>query len=284
MYRHLNVSKQSVHQKLNRDQRDLERSQQFIDKAEAIREDHPELGCRKMAILIKEPGYGRDKTEGLLLKNGFRILYPPNYIKTTHSVRFSRFKNLIEGLRIKAINKVIQTDITYLWIKDRFYYLVFIIDLYSRYIIGYNASCGLETEANIKALKMMINLRGKENLKQLIHHSDKGTQYNCKKYLDILEAHDIKVSMCKQAWENAYAERINRTIKDEYLRHRNISCLQSLRKELTRAVKLYNTKRPHWSLPQQMAPANFEAYVNKLSKNKKPKMLLYKPSELLSTT
>lgn len=266
-----------MHQKLQRYELQFGRSQQFLDKAEAIREEHPELGCRKIALLIKEAGYGRDKTEGLLLKNGYRVLYPPNYIKTTHSVRFSRFKNLIEGRVIKDINKVIQTDITYLWIKDRFYYLVLIIDLYSRYITGYNASCGMETEANIKAFRMMISLRGSKNIKDLIHHSDKGSQYNCKKYLDILEEYNVRVSMCKEAWENAYAERINRTIKHEYLRHRNISDLQSLKTELTRAVKLYNTKRPHWSLPQQMTPASFEDYVNKLSKNKRPEMLIYKP-------
>jgi len=222
---------------LQRYQKSVERSQQFIDKAEAIREDHPEMGCRKMAIILKQRGCGRDKTEALLLAAGFRVIYPPNYIKTTHSVRVHRFGNLIEGLIIKSINKVVQTDITYLWVKDRFYYLVFIIDVYSRFITGYHASCSLEAEANMKALAMMIKRRGKENIKGLIHHSDKGSQYNCIEYLSILKEHGIKVSMCNEAWENAYTERINRTIKDEYLRHRNIDCLETLRKEMNRAIK-----------------------------------------------
>jgi len=268
---------------LQRHQSGLERSQQFIEKAEALREDHPEMGCRKMALILKQPGSGRDKTEALLLVAGFRVIYPPNYTKTTHSVRLHRFGNLIEGLEIKGINKVVQTDITYLWVKDRFYYLVFIIDVYSRVIIGYHASCGLKAKANIKALRVMIALRGKQNMKGLIHHSDRGSQYNCTEYLGVLKEHGIKVSMCNEAWENAYSERINRTIKDEYLRHRDIDCLETLRKEMDRAVKLYNQKRPHWSLPGQMAPATFEDYVNKLSKMKKPKMMIYKTVELLST-
>lgn len=268
---------------LQRHQSKLETLQQFIEKAEVLRDDHPEMGCRKMALILKQRGCGRDKTETLLMSSGFRIIYPPNSTKTTQSERFSRFGNLIEGKVIKGINQVVQTDITYLWVKDRFYYLVFIIDVYSRRITAYNASCGMEAEANIKALNMMIELRGKENIKGLIHHSDRGSQYNCKEYQSALKQHGIKVSMCINAWENAYTERINRTIKHEYLRHRNIDNLSSLSKELDKAIRLYNEKRPHWSLLQQMAPVKFEEYVDKLPKRKRPKVVIYKADEELST-
>ena len=103
---------------LQRHQQGIERSQQFIDKAEALREDHPEMGCRKMALKLKQPGSGRDKTEALLLRSGFRVIYPPNYIKTTHSVRIRQFGNLIEGLVVTSINKVVQTD-SYLSVGER---------------------------------------------------------------------------------------------------------------------------------------------------------------------
>jgi len=264
---------------LQRHQSSFESSHQFIEKAEALREDHPEMGCRKMALIIKQRGFGRDKTEALLMASGFRVIYPPNCIKTTHSVRLRQFGNLIEGLVINGINKVVQTDITYLWVKDRFYYLVFIIDVYSRFITGYHASCSLEAQANMKALQMMIQVRGKENIRGLIHHSDRGSQYNCKEYLGALKQHGIKISMCNEAWENAYTERINRTIKHEYLRHRKITCLQALRKEMKRAIRLYNETRPHWSLLQQMTPVVFEEYVNKLPKTKCPNMVIYKAAE-----
>jgi putative transposase len=261
----------------------VEKSEQFIEKAAAIRDDHPAMGCRKMALILKGRGWGRDKIEDLLLAGGFRVIYPPNYTKTTHSVRFHRFGNRIEGLILKSINKVVQTDITYLWIKDRFYYLVLIIDVYSRLVVGYHSSCGMEATANMKALSMMIDLRGKDNIKGLIHHSDRGSQYNCNEYLAMLKKHRIRPSMCNEAWENAYSERINRTIKDEYLKHRKIQCLQSLRKEMDKAIKMYNEKRPHWSLVKQMPPAEFEEYVNKLPKRKRPKVVIYKALAGLST-
>ena len=260
---------------LNRQQTRLAKMQEFIERAESLRGKHPEMGCRKMALKLKDKGFGRDKIEFLLLRSGFRIVYPPNYMKTTQSVRIHQFDNLIKGLEIKGINKVVQTDITYFWMNGRFGYLVFIIDVYSRLIVGYHASTGLQSEANMKALEMMIKLRKRENLKGLIHHSDKGSQYHSKEYLKALTDLGIKISMCDQAWENAYSERINRTIKNEYLRHRKIDSLEKLRKNMDIDVKAYNTDRPHWSLPQQMAPATFEQYVTKLEKSKRPLIRIY---------
>src|SRR5437660_10309462 len=120
---------------LKRQQSRFVKWQQFIEKAEAIRVVHPEMGCRKMALKLKDRGFGRDKIEGVLLRSGFRVMQPPNYTKTTQSIRTHRFKNLIEGLRVNGINKVVQTDITYFWMNGRFGYLVFIIDVYSRLIV-----------------------------------------------------------------------------------------------------------------------------------------------------
>jgi len=254
----------------------LHRGEEFIKKAEGLRGKHPELGCRKMALKLKVKGFGRDKIEDLLLSSGFRILYPPNFTKTTQGVRKTNLKNLVEGLLVKGINEVVQSDITYFWMNGRFGYLVFIIDVYSRLIVGYHASFGLQTEGNMKALTMMIKLRGKANLKGLIHHSDRGTQYDSTIYRKMLTDHGIQISMCKEAWENAYAERINRTMKNEYLRHRKIESLRHLRKHLANDVKAYNTDRPHWSLANQMSPVSFERYVNELQKSKRPEMTIYK--------
>lgn len=275
----MGLSKQSVHQMMQRHKYTLVRGEEFIKKGHCLRDKHPVLGCRKMAMKLKVPGFGRDKMEELFLNSGFRISYPPNYTKTTQSVGGNKFKNLIEGLLVKGINEVVQSDITYFWMNGRFGYLVFIIDVYSRLIVGYHASFGLQTEGNMKALAMMIKLRGKANLKGMIHHSDRGSQYDSIKYRKMLTDHGIQISMCKEAWENAYAERINRTMKHEYLRHREIDTLKLLRKHLAKDVKAYNTDRPHWSVIKQMAPETFETYVKQLPKSKRPEMTIYKHDE-----
>lgn len=235
------------------------------------------MGCRKMALKLFGMGLGRDRIEGLLLQSGFRVSYPPNYTKTTHSQRYSVYKNLISGLKVNGINQVVQSDITYLWVMNRFYYLVLIIDVYSRRIVGYHASSTMEAEANIAALNMMITQRGKGGVKGMIHHSDKGTQYHSIAYLKLLKDHGIKVSMCDEAWKNAYTERLNRTVKDEYLKLRDIKDLTELKKELKRTVKLYNESRPHWSLPKQLSPAGFEAAAETWLK--KPVLILFKTED-----
>ena len=267
------MSKQAIHQKIRRDRQVVNQESKFIEKAQRVRKDHPMLGCRKLAIKLKQPGMGRDKLERLLLQSGMRVSYPPNYTKTTQSVRRSAFPNLIKGLRLNGINQVVQTDITYLWVRNRFYYVVLIIDVYSRKIVGYEASDNMRVEGNITALKMMIKLRGKENVSGMIHHSDRGSQYHATDYLQLLEDNGIKISMCSEAWENAYTERLNRTVKDEYLKHRKIEDLQDLKKQLANVVKLYNESRPHWGLPGQLAPLAFETAVEE--NEKRPVMDLY---------
>lgn len=276
-----NISKQAVDQYHKKSLEKLTEAEQFIEKAGAIRKRNPMMGCRKIALKTRGPGWGRDKVEQLLLSNGYRILYPPNYIKTTRPQYDLIFPNLIEGIMLNGINQLIQTDISYIWINGDFYYLVFIIDVYSRRIVSYNAGENMEASANIKALTMMMQTRKQYCLKNMIHHSDRGSQYTSKIYLAMLSEKQIQISMCKHAWENAYTERINRTIKEEYLSKWKIETYMQLKKAVATAVKRYNEERPHWELAMQSSPVEFEKYVSKLLKNKRPKMQLYKAPEQL---
>ena len=90
-----------------------------------------------MALDLRSKGWGRDKTEQFLLQSGYRINYPPNYKRTTYAQHHLHYPNLIEGLELNNINQLVQTDITYYRVGERFYYLVFLIDVYSRRIVGY---------------------------------------------------------------------------------------------------------------------------------------------------
>ena len=123
---------------------------------------------------------------------------------------------------------------------------------------------------------MMKRIRKQFNLQDMIHHSDRGSQYTSKLYLKMLEDSQIKISMCKEAWQNAYTERINRTIKEEYLNEWDIENHTQLKTALALAVKRYNEERPHWSLPDRMSPVNFENFVLKMPKNRRPEIQVYK--------
>lgn len=179
---------------------------------------------------------GRDNFIELLMSLGYRVQKQKNYCRTTYSIKNNYYPNLIEGMELTGINQVVQTDITYYWINGKFCYITFLIDVYSRRITGYYASGNLRVEANIKALKMLFKERKDFDLSLLIHHSDRDGQYIDKGYIKLLNENAITPSMCLKATENAYSERVNGTIKNEYLKYRDINTLDQLKRELKKAV------------------------------------------------
>lgn len=188
---------------------------------------------------------------------GFRVKHPKNYTRTTFSGGYN-YPNLIEGMLVSNINQVVQSDITYFLLKDTFYYIIFIIDVFSKRIVGAKVSNHMRAKANLQALKQLIKLRGLDKLFGLIHHSDRGTQYGANLYVNTLKQAGIHISMCLNAKDNAYAERVNGIIKNEYLKLWTINSFYSLKRKLTEAVKHYNFKRPHGHLPNRMSPVQFE--------------------------
>jgi transposase InsO family protein len=247
-----------------------------IDLANEIRKDHPEMGCRKMYWKnLSQLPIGRDECERVLISRGFRVQFPKNYKRTTYSVSKLYHPNLIEGLEINGINQVWQTDITYFEVKDRFYYLTFIEDVYSRRIVGWAVDYSLWAEANMRALRKALKLRG-HKLNGLIHHSDRGSQYIDHGYTHLLKGKEIRPSMCHYAWENSYCERLNGIIKNEYLRHWNVRSLDQLKRCVERAVYLYNNERPHWELLQRLSPAGFEEKLKANLFEERPIMRIYK--------
>jgi len=148
------------------------------------------------------------------------------------------------------------------------------MDVYSRKIIGHYASASLVALANVAALKLALKTRKGQMLNQLIHHSDKGTQYVFSEYVQLLQNNNIQISMANTVYENSHSERLNGIIKNEYLSHRNIQTLQQLIKHLDRDVKLYNQDRPHWEL-NMMSPIEYEEYLLKTPKCQRTKMSIY---------
>jgi len=269
------ISKQALHRYNVRRVALAAEHEKIFEQADAIRSEHPMIGCRKMGYMLRFKGKGRDKIEHLLLASGYRVKYAPNYLKTTRSMKQHYYPNLIGGMELNGINQVVQSDITYYWLNGRFYYLTFIVDVYSRRIIGHYTGNTMEAECNIKAMKLALKTRKGNSFEHLVHHSDRGSQYGDKRYRQLLAENQIKASMCKEAWENAYTERINRTIKEEYLNEWPINSYEELVRAVNKAVKAYNNSRPHASL-NMMSPLAFEQHVEKLPLAQRPQMQIYK--------
>ena len=147
--------------------------------------------------------------------------------------------------------------------EDRFYYLTFIMDLYNREIVGYSASDNMRTEnTTLPALNKLIRLRGSENLKGSIFHSDGGGQYYSNEFKAVTGDLEMINSMAEEVFENPHAERLNGIIKNNYLYPYGPTDFKSLKKSLKKAVWMYNNEKPHSSL-QGNTPIN---YIKKVGK------------------
>lgn len=267
------ISKQAYHQQKQRDELFNERLIFLLIEVDLVREDHPGCGIEKMYDTLLPEWLGRDRFVNILMQLGYRVKPLRNYTRTTFPSCF-RFKNLIEGLLLWDKNQLWQSDITYFRVGSDYCYIVFIIDVYTKQILGFQASDNMRAEANILALKMAIKNSGK-SIKGLIHHSDRGSQYGEKTYVKLLEDAGAYISMGLSAQDNAYAERVNGTIKNEYLRYWEIKDLLSLQRKLAKAVNHYNNKRIHRSLPKKSTPNEFNKEIVTSPSQKRPMVTVY---------
>ncbi len=251
LYKYVGITRQAIDQYRHRQDVFDNRVLCLLLEAEELRKEHPGCGLEKMYYTLNPHFIGRDRFIELFMDLGFRIKKRINYKRTTYAVA-SKYTNLIKGLAVSAPSVVWQSDITYYDVNDKFYYVVFIIDVYTKVIVGYTVSDNMRATANLKALEMaLVSYKA-----PLIHHSDRGGQYIYTEYIQLLEANNCKISMCKSSQDNAYAERINRTIKEEYLDYWKPSDYKQLNIDTKRAVEHYNNKRIHNNL-DRIKPAAF---------------------------
>jgi len=226
-----------------------------IKMVDSKRKVLPRVGCRKLlnhlGIDFKDANLkiGRDKLFNILRANN-RLIKPRRAsCRTTNSYHhFHKYNNLIKDFTPNGINQVWVTDITYIRTVNGFCYLALVTDLYSRKIVGFDISDSLELLGALRALKMAI--RKADNLKRLIHHSDRGVQYCSYQYTGELLKRGIKISMTEEnhCYENAVAERVNGILKDEFYLDLTFFSTKIAQKAVKNAIKLYNNERLHLSL------------------------------------
>ena len=246
----------------------------LVKQVDSIREEHPGCGVEKMYRTLKPEYMGRDKFCDIFMGLGYGIRKVKNYRRTTIPAHLN-YPNLIEGMLVTAPYKVLQSDITYFELGNRFYYIIFIIDVYTKEVLGYNVCNNMRKEANVKALKMALKQISPEHRRNMIHHSDRGSQYGSNEYTEILKENGIQISMGLKAQDNAYAERINGTIKNEYLNRWYIDDFKMLKKRLNEAVRHYNHKRIHNHLINDYSPIKFKKSLVNLSPQERPTVIIY---------
>lgn len=257
---------------------------EVVDVIKNIRINHKRMGCRRIYYTSSANWripIGRDLFEQIGFANGFKLKLKRNVMRTTWSQRVEVYPNLIEGMILNGINQVWQSDIFYLKVEATDYYGVSIEDVYSRKLLALHLSKSLRAEQNTRALMKALKARKGSDVKGCIFHSDRGSQYISGNHKTLIKEAGMKISMCKMPQENAYVERVQGTLKHEYLFEHKLT-EANLHKMIQKILRWYNEERPHSKL-NMMTPAAFENYVKNLVEKDRPEMKIYKGSAELLT-
>jgi transposase InsO family protein len=221
----------------------------------------PTYGTRRIAHQLRRPPYrypvGRKRIQRLM--RSMNLLRPVKRVKirTTDSQHgFPRFRNLAEDLVITHPDQLWVADITYIRLKNSFIYLAVLMDVFTRSIRGWHLSRSLDQNLTLNALQPALVHHCPE-----IHHSDQGIHYAFRNYIQVLQEHQVQISMAGvgKPEENGYAERLMRTIKEEEVELSDYNDLDDAREQIGRFLEeVYMTKRIHSAL-NYATPAEFEA-------------------------
>lgn len=223
----------------------------------------PQMGADNLWRMYKdkiseEYRVGRDAFRWILHERGLNIRSRKRVPRTTDSRHnLPTYPNLVKDVIPTRPNQIWVSDITYVPIEDaserlgyRFCFLTLIMDAYSKRILGRYVAPTLETSYCLKALEMAIDTLPYGFADKLIHHSDRGSQYASADYIDRLTKNNITPSMTESGnpKDNAMAERINNTIKNELLHGKTFTSMRQVIEAVDVAIDFYNSERPHSSI------------------------------------
>ncbi len=233
-----------------------------IEYAQETRKKDPGIGGRKLYYMYKRDfannsHVGRDAFERILSDNGLKLRRKGRKPRTTNSRHgLPTFPNLTKDYLPSSPNELWVSDITYIPIFHsihgfRFCYLSLVLDAYTEEVKGWSVGDTLSAVYPLVALDMALKSLDYLPIQHsLMHHSDRGVQYASHEYVATLRKAGIAISMTETGnpKDNAQAERINNTIKNELLKDKRFCCIDEVREALEEAIKFYNNERPHMSI------------------------------------
>lgn len=257
-----------------------------IEQVRQIRAKQQRIGTRRLhqmlTPILEQHGIklGRDKLFDLLASHQMLIRRSstrrPRTTDSNHP--FRKYSNLVRELEIKSVNQVWVSDITYLSLAgERFCYLSLVTDVYSRKIVGYSLSPSLKKEGPIAALNMALQTRSGSVFLKTIHHSDRGMQYCCKEYIDLLGKNEIAISMTQNGdpGENAIAERVNGILKCEFDLNTRFASFKEAQTAVVQSIETYNQLRIHSSCNYMTPDQAYKAASGQMNRRWKSRKRLY---------
>lgn len=257
----LNVSRSSFYDWKNKKPA-VDKDEPVLTEIRTIAAEFSRYGYRRVAkelqrrnLIVNHKRVHRlMKQHSLLVK---RKRFTPKTTQSNHNL--PRYENLAKKAVITAPNTVWVSDITYVHLREEFVYLALIMDLFSRKIVGWDLSRNVDTNLTITALNKAVMLRGINEVRGCIHHSDHGVQYLSAAYVDRLRELEMLPSMGEvgNSYDNAHAESLNKTIKNEEVWINEYETFEDAYLGIQQFVQIYNEKRLHSSIGY-LPPNEFE--------------------------
>lgn len=228
----------------------------------------PFYGSRRMTVILQWKGYNinRKRVKRLMRLMRLHAIYPKRNLSMVckeHEI----YPYLLRGLAITRANQVWSADITYIRLKNGFAYLVAIMDWWSRKVLAWEISITLESDFCITALETAISKFGKPE----IFNTDQGVQFTCNRFIKILKANGIKISMDGRgrALDNIFIERLWRSVKYEEVFIKNYEGVKDAVANLNRYFYFYNLERPHQSLAYRTPEEEYNSSIAKQVEERK---------------
>ncbi len=227
------------------------------DEIETLALRYPTYGYRRIRQLLQRMGYtvGYKRVSRLMKALNVSVSVKRVCQTTTSVDRTRPWVNRLKDLQVCRCDQVWVGDITYVHLKRRFIYVALLMDVFTRMIRGWHLSQDLTESLTLKPLETALCQSIPE-----IHHSDQGVQYLSKAYLSTLRHHGIEISVARRGcpWENGYAERLIRTLKEEEVHLNDYEDIHEARDRIGHFItQVYNQKRPHSAL-DYLTPMEFE--------------------------
>lgn len=225
-----------------------DRDLKLMEELDRLYLEDPTRGTRRMTKELRKIGYmvGRTHVRTLMQIMRLKTVYCRPRTTVIDPSKY-KFPYLLRGLDIVRPNQVWSLDITYVPMRRGFMYLLAIMDVFSRYIVGWSLSNTMEAEWVVRTVKEAIKRHGKPE----IINSDQGSQFTSEEYVSYVKSlESVKISMDGKgrAIDNVYIERFFRTIKYDkiYLEHPTTG--HELHQVCSQFINYYNEKRDHSSI------------------------------------
>jgi putative transposase len=264
MCRALNVSRSGYYSWLGRSvcAQELRRN----DMEEKVRETYQEFeaiyGARRIAKELNALGIrcSTNYVADIMANQGIKARNGKGFVYRRHSLTMLNVSENIlwRDFNAESPNQKWTTDITYIWVKDKWLYLATVMDLFSRKIIGWSVDLSMTEALITDALKMAIGQR--ETAPGLIVHSDRGTQYRSQGYIDYLTLNGCKISMSRKGncWDNAPMESFFGRLKVELIYAKNYRSIEEAKSGIFAYIEIFYSRKRRHSANDDMSPVAFE--------------------------